>query len=219
MRGSKVIGGNLARFAGCALILFAAHAASAQAPAHLTPEQIQAVREMSLPTGVGGCVYRALPMDLAQDLVTRLMKTGELARDQLQAATAKVAQDCTGYAYSASDTALASAVTGSFLRLGASLSLATGPAIGARGLDDAWEEATAEERAPFDAAAEAAVRGQSPASNPGPAALAPFERRLKLDPAIVTPDVQRMLLMFYAGGALSMHAEAALAAKGATFAR
>lgn len=173
--------------------------------------------ELVGPVGVGGCVYRAVPLDVRRGVLARVIETGNPVSPTLRDAAAKVAQSCTGRAYAASDIALVGAVVGAFGRSGVALYLVQHPAVGQAHLDAAWRDGAAAERAPFVDRAAAFLAG----SMPPPALLdsemlRPLSRRLALDSRPLAPRVTGMLLRYFEFTALGEASEKALAAGGAT---
>lgn len=205
------------RLLGLSIAGLAICATAARAQGQTQPSEqarTAAARQLVKPSGVGGCIYYAVPNDVRHNALVAVLSHGKIG-DILRAPVAAVAQGCTGRPYSASDGALIAAVTATFLREGAAMYLAERAAIAQPTLDAAWAAASPADKAPFVASAESFLSPQAAFAKAPDAAVAPFEQRLQLDPKALDAQAQAALHMYFTAAALSDEAEAKLAAEGA----
>jgi hypothetical protein len=207
----SVIGVGIALFLASACV--GAHAAPAPAAPNRAARDA-AMAELKPPSGVGGCVYRAVPATVRRATLERVVMGQSIRSPALESAVAQVAPRCTGRSYLASDVALIGAVSSAFQRAAAALYLATQVGVGQKRLDAAWENASPLQKEPFTAAArqyldpDAKIAAAS--LNIGPLAAA----------AGIAPvpdkQVEMFLRIYFLSTALSEAAEAALHAQGTT---
>ena len=190
-----------------------ASAAAAQPPPSKA-ERWKAFDELTAPTGVGGCVLRAIDPRVNRAVLEKFIAGARGIPPELPPAIAAVSAGCTGRPYAPSDTALVAAVLGLFGRGAGALDFGSRLGIGQHRLDAAWLEASPEEKAPFLRAGADFVDPKSPTTVPTTADAQPLARRLNLDSS---DDPAKLLAVqrYYMATALSEAGEAKLASEGA----
>jgi hypothetical protein len=205
----------IGRNAVAAIFAVAAGLSTSPAAAQSGPsvaERQAAGRELSLPTGVGGCVMRAMDPGVRQSVLAAFESGTRSTPPVLPSAVAQVSERCTGRAYSKSDAALVAATLGALQRTGIAVYFAAELAIGQRRLDAVWAEAPADEKAPFLQAARDMLDPKAPPSAPSPAQTIPFARRLQIDPA--NTRMLSPVQLYYLATAFGEAGETKLAAQG-----
>lgn len=140
---------------GVAAALFAP-AAVAQTPPKADPAKVSAAMgQIKKPGGVGGCVFLAVPVKVRGDTLVGILAGKGATSPALEAAVAKVAPGCSGRPYARTDHALVGTSLSTFQKSAAALGLAGEFGVGQTALDDAWNGAGADQKAPYYAVADA----------------------------------------------------------------
>jgi hypothetical protein len=182
-----------------------------QAQAAVRPD-----RAIVLPTGVGRCIFDAIPNKIKQDVLATYLGHHDITKvPGFRDAVRLAAKKCTGRDNADKDGAIVGLTLSVFWRFGAGYELDKSVNLGQGALDDAWATANPEQRRPFDVVAKSYLDPGPIAQVDAVAAVAPFVQSLRI---ITTPsnqnDISRSLWIYYMATALRDQAEARLSAGG-----
>lgn len=187
-------------YAGLALaVLLSTTSADAQAPPP-RPEPLA-------PTGLGRCVFDALPREMKVSVVTAYLDGKDIIKvPGFREAVVPVAGRCSGLTDIDHQPAVVGAVLATFWRLAAYAHLAQGVGLKQKDMDAAWRAAPQAQRQPFDDIARSYL-------DPGPvvqrdAVAEPFIQQLGLAAASTNrAGIQRDVFYYFMATALKEQAD------------
>ena len=179
--------------------LLAATSAQAQVP---RPEPLA-------PTGLGRCVFDALPREVKVTVVTAYLDGKDIIKTPgFHEAVTPVAARCSGLADIDHQPAVVGAVLATFWRLAAYAHLAQGLGLKQKDMDAAWRAAPQAQRQPFDDIAKSYL-DPGPVVQRDPVAIAePFIQQLGLTAAPTNrAGIQRDIFYYFMATALKEQAD------------